>query len=175
MTDVTGLPSGTSRFGTPSTPIERTAGWLRARASAAGMQLREASHVDLASACIGADAWMAVYASTRPEVSLDQPRRAGEQAVSAAAAIFTRACGQSGVATVDPSLEEVSQERIDEWLPVAEGLTRWAKDEIGATAAATALRYAATDLCAAGVGSPAAAFASLLVVCADALSQGELA
>jgi len=174
MTEQVGLPYGTSRFGTPSTPVERTAGWLRAKASAAGMELREATTVDLASACIGGDAWITVYATNRSEISLDQPRRAGEQAVSAAAAIFTRACGLSSAIVVDPSLEEISQERINEWLPVAEGLARWARKEVGAKGGVAALRNAATDLCAAGVATPAAAFASLLTVCADALVQGSL-
>lgn len=138
------------------------------------MQLLETSRVDLTAACVGADAWMVVFAGSREEIGLDQPRRAGKSAVAAAAAIFSRACGQSGPTTVDPTLADIDQPAIDAWLPVAEGLARWAQSEIGATAAATALRYAASDLCAAGDTSPAAAFAALLVVCADAVANGSL-
>jgi hypothetical protein len=139
------------------------------------MELREASQVDLTAACLGADSWLLVYGASRPEVGLDTPRRAGKQAVAAAAAVFARACGLGGTSTVDPSLEELDQIRIDEWLPVAEGLAGWARAQIGDTAAVTALRYAASDLCAAGETSPAAGFASLLVACADTLGRGELA
>jgi hypothetical protein len=170
---IDGLPSGLSRFGTPSTPVEKTAGWLRAKASGSGMELHAASQVDLTAACLGADAWILVYGASRPEVGLDTPRRAGKQAVAAAAAIFARACGLGGESTVDPSLEDLDQSTIDKWLPTAEGLTQWARAQIGDTAAATALRYAASDLCAAGERSPAAAFASLLVACADTLLRGE--
>lgn len=153
----------TTRYGAPAYPLENAAGWLRARASAAGTQLLPASRVDLAAACLAAEAWSAITS-----VSLDAPRHAGAAAINAAAALYSRAAGH-GAELNDHDLDDLllrCPEQPDEYLPEVERLVAWAHLLVESEAS-QALRLAATDLAVAGDHSPLTSFAALLAMAAD--------
>jgi hypothetical protein len=154
-----------TRYGAPKLPLASAAAWLRARASAAGTELRPAADVDLAAAVIAAESWSVLTGG-----SLATPRHSGPVAVAVAAAILARSAGY-GEAHDDADLAVIAAsctDRTDHLLAEVEGLAAWAV-QLHPTAPSRALRLAAADLTAGGERSPFVEFAALLVLAADQL------
>lgn len=134
---------------------------LRARASSAGVELLEASDVDLAAAVVGADAWAHLVNAS----SLQNPAQYGHEAVSVLGAVLSRAAGRplaceellTDACATDPHL-----------LSVAMSHARWVRTVVGSQGP-EALRRAAEDLACAGPSSVFAAFAELLCLTSDDL------
>lgn len=160
--DAASLPDvPVTRYGSPRLPLTAAGAVLRARAVRAGVSPSQVGGVDLAAACIAADAWMALTGAA----GLDRPQQHGAPALAVAAALLARAsgCGEeaSEVSTWDcPSAE---------WLlALAEEHGQWALDLVGDDAC-LALERAAWDLTAGGEGTAFSAYAALLAITAQNL------
>lgn len=149
-----------TRFGSPARPITAAAGVLRARAAASGVEVRQASQVDLLASAVVLDAWSALLGGA----SLDSVGIRSAEATRVAAAGIARAAGHPGETVVLPP-EECGQSR--EMLLLAEEHLAWAR-ELCPDAAGLVLMRAGSDLSAAGPDSVFAAFGALLQMLADA-------
>lgn len=165
-----GLWSGVSRYGSRSSSVESAAAWLRAVAARHGVECTPADRVDLAAACVAADAWMLLVGGDG--VALDCAYRAGGPAVRSAGALLARAAGHGKRSPVVPhrgAMACISTESAAAaWLAELELLGQWASHHCQAQAGEV-LRRAATDLAAAGEGVALFDAALLLLDCADAL------
>lgn len=152
-----------SRWGSPVVPVQSAGALLRARAMAAGVDVRWVSPVELSGAVIGADAWMALLGSS----SLDYPQRYGMGAVRALSAVLLRAsgCGQAPVevSTLGCALSH-------DLLALAEEHQAWA-EQLCPGRGHLALSFAASDLDLAGDDSVLSAYAALLQVVSMAHAQ----
>lgn len=155
--------AGQTRWGSVASSLPRAASALRARASSAGMELRDATDVDLAAAVIAAEAW----ATTLNATSFQVPAQYGQEAVVVLSAILSRAAGHAG--TSEEILPEICSMDPD-LLEAAAGHARWASLILGDDAP-EALRRAASDLSSAGPYSRFAAYGELLDLTAEAWSS----
>lgn len=154
-----------TRYGAPLLPLTSAAGWLRARASAAGTELRPAEPVDLAAAAIAAESW-----SVLTDGSLATPRHSGPVALAVAAAILARSAGH-GEAHDDAELALIATsctDRTDHLIGEVERIAVWAT-QLYPQNPARAMCLAAADLTAGGERSPFIEFAALLVLTSEQL------
>lgn len=156
----------TTRFGSSLQSPTAAAAMLRARAAAAGAEIRPASPTDLVAAVIGAEGWMSAFTST----SLAVPVRHGNVAVNALAAILTRA---AGLAEAHDAPLVATASNDTEVLRRLEELAHWAERMIGPEAP-DALRRAAGDLAVSCEDARVEAVAGTLAIIADTLESGRL-
>jgi hypothetical protein len=156
----------TTRFGSSLHSPTAAAALLRARAAAAGAAVVTASPLDLVAAVVGAEGWMCAFATN----SLAVPVRHGGTAVTALAAILTRAAGLAEVHGV-PLLAAASNDAAV--LRRLELMADWADRMIGPDAP-EALRRAAGDLSVACEDGRVEAVAGTLTIIADTLEGGRL-
>lgn len=163
---VSGFEMASSRFGSSLRSPTAAAALLRARAAAAGAQIVPASPIDLVAAVIGAEGWMAAFATD----SLAVPVKHGDVAVNTLAAVLTRASGLAEVHEA-PVLAAASNEART--LRRLEQLAVWADHMVGAQAP-EALRRAAGDLRVGCGDQRIEAVVGTLTIIADTLEAGKL-
>lgn len=149
-----------TRFGATTEDVGTAAGLLRAQASARGMQLTDASEIDLAAAVIGADALLAFSGSP----TLWRAAHAGAAARKVLCSVLMRAAG----CATNRQPAELDVDTRAGSIELADGYRLWATARLGPERAAEALRRAAGDLATAGPGSELGSFAGNLLVCAEA-------
>lgn len=157
---------GTTRFGSALSSPTAAAALLRARAAAAGASITAATSTDLVAAVVGAEGWMCAFGTD----SLAVPVRHGTSAVSALAAILTRAAGLADVHAA-PLLASASNDVAV--LRRLEVLAAWAQDMIG-DSAPEAMRRAAGDLSVACADTRVEMVVGTLSIIADTLESGRL-
>jgi len=151
---VSALFPESTRFGSPSRPVDAPSGVLRARASSTGLSLRPAPPVDLLAAAVVADAWCALLGGAR----LDDARFQDEATRRVLAAALARSAGYPGP-VVEVPLEDVAA--APEWLRLADEHRAWAH-ELCPDAPGQVLMRAGSDLYAAGAGTRFASYGALL-------------
>lgn len=151
---VSALFRESTRFGSPSRPVEAPAGVLRARAAAAGLVLRPSPPVDLLAAAVVADAWCALLGGA----SLEDARVQDEAARRVLAASLARSAGYPGP-VVEVPLDDVAG--APEWLRLADEHRAWVH-ELCPDAPGQVLMRAGSDLYAAGPGTRFASYGALL-------------
>lgn len=158
LTDA-GEISETTLFGSSRKTAISAGSLLRARAAAAGAQLKQVDGIDLVAGVIATECWMIALHST----TLGHPVKHGSSAVKALAAILARVAGHSEV-QVSPTLigSKYSAGRIR----ALELLADWA-DLILGQDGSLALHRAAADLSAGSEDPRIEDIASLLVIIAD--------
>lgn len=147
-----------TRFGSTWDSLDRAVSALRARASAAGVDLESASPVDRAAAVIAADAWMRVHDTD----TLETPIRFGRAAVAALAAILARAAGQ---ATNHAAAAWPAGSDAGVHVEAVEFYWQWA--DVNTPDPGEVLARASADLAAAGAASAVASVAALLATHAE--------
>lgn len=128
-----------TRYGADATDPNRAGSVLRARAAAGGVSVQAAGPLDLAAATVAADAWLWLCGTD----TFDHPAAHGQAALTALAAILSRAAGHRRYIT--GVLFDV--ERVDlhpESFDAVESYLRWAEQHTGEGAGV--LRRAAADL-----------------------------
>jgi hypothetical protein len=159
-------PGSTTRFGSSLQSPTAAAALLRARAAAAGAGVVQATEVDLVAAVVGAEGWMYAFGTD----SLAVPVRHGGSAVSALAAILTRAAGLAEVHSVPVLAAASSDAKV---LRRLEMLADWSERMIGEEAP-EALRRAAGDLSVACEDVRIERVVGTLTIIADTLEAGRL-
>lgn len=151
---VSALFPESTRFGSPSRPVDAPSGVLRARAASAGLSLRFAPPVDLLAAAVTADAWCALLGG----VSLDAARLQDEATRRVLAAALARSAGYPGP-LVEVPLDDVAT--APQWLRLADEHRAWVH-ELCPDAPGQVLMRSGSDLYAAGPGTRFASYGALL-------------
>jgi len=152
-----------TRYGSPRRPVRIATAVLRARAAANGARLRDTDELNLATAAVGADAWVALTGAQ----DLSTPAGFGPAATASLAAILARAAGHPGQ-QVEVPLETCASSMP--LLRLAEEHVDWAYELVG-TDAHQALIDAGSDLAAGGPDSAFAAYGCLLQVVAGEVAR----